>query len=329
MDMSFDQVTNHVAETAMAEGAVSPEDVLALRRVVWGEGDLTRDKIEAILAINLGIAQPGPEWTEFLVEALTVWLVDLAQPEGYVDEGMAQWLVSHLAAANRQATVAELEMLVKIEEKAVKTPGCLRDFALTAFASAVQHAGHVDAVMAARLRRLIFAEGSDEPGHVSEREADLLFRLKDIALGQANAPEWKQLFVQGVANHLQGCHNFVAPSAEREAELEGFMNRKEPGVLGFMGQMAKAAENEAHGRFGDPRFNEATLRAEHIGYDKSAHHSLFGGHDDELLGHDLEAEAKADAEMTSDKTGWLDREINADGKIDEFEAALLEFMRAG
>lgn len=343
MDMNFPDLTADLAEKAMTAGTVTPEGVLALRHIVWGEGDLSREKIEAILAINLGVDAPGPEWSEFLVEAITVWLVDRAQPEGYVDETAAQWLVGHLAAANRPASTAELELLVKIDEKAVKTPACLRDFALGAFDSAVTHAGHVDAKMAQRLRRLIFAEGSDEPGHVSAREADLLFRLKDGTVASPdNAPEWKQLFVQGVGNYLQGCHNFAAPVAGREAELEAFMNRKEPSTLGDLEEMEHSLPQAVGMAYGIVRHpiagqnEDPTLRAEHLGRDQDSVKTIgerlwdrFVVPDDELLGHDLESEAKADTAMTGDKTGWLGSELHGGTAHDEYEAALLEFLRQG
>jgi hypothetical protein len=58
--------------------------------------------------------------------------------------------------------------------------------------------GHVNAAEAAILRRVLFAPPA-MAGAVSCAEAELLFRLKDATLGAANALEWKQLFVQGVA----------------------------------------------------------------------------------------------------------------------------------
>jgi len=303
---SLSQISGQLAEAARATGGVRAEEVLAIRGAVWGAGELTRDKIEAVLAINLAVDQPNQEWTDFLAEAVTVWLVDLAQPQGYVEASAAEWLVAQLAAAKRAASTAELELLVKIEEKAVQTPACLRDFALRAFEEAVNHAGRIDQPMARRLRRLIFAEGGDSPGHVSQREAELLFRLKDLTVSADNAAEWKQLFVQGVGNFLQGCQNVAAPNRDRAQELERFMSASGPFTPG------EGRRLRAGGLAGQIRDAAALLR---------------DGHDH--FGADLAAAAAADARLTPEKDGWLHAEEHGAAPGDEYEAALQTFLQQG
>jgi hypothetical protein len=126
----------------------------------------------------------------------------------------------------------------------------------------------------------------------------MLFGIKDATLGAENAPEWKQLFVQGVGNYLQG---YVALSAqltrERAAELEAFMHDAESNVGRFFGRMARSAPNAFGVTFG--RRVTAPTYAERV--------------------------AAAEA-VTPEEKDWLDGAIGADGQVDEFERALLAFV---
>jgi len=126
----------------------------------------------------------------------------------------------------------------------------------------------------------------------------MLFRLKDATLGGDNAPEWKQLFVQGIANYLQGYSDPDAQiSHERATELQAFMTDTRSSVGGFLGRMAKASPNAFGKVFG--RKEEAPTRAEGVA---AAH------------------------EVTHSEREWLDARIDADGRVDEYERALLDFL---
>jgi hypothetical protein len=148
------------------------------------------------------------------------------------------------------------------------------------------------------LRAFVFASGGDRPAAVSKSEAELLFRIKDASAGHNNAPEWKQLFVQGVGNYLQGFSSAEPLSAERAAELEAFMNDTAINIGGFFARMANSNPLKA-------------VRAE------MAEDGDYLGFDDEVA---------AAAEVTSEEQTFLDRALNADGQIDELEKALLEFI---
>ena len=59
-----------IAQQAAADGTISPDEVLALRREAWPDGRISPDEAEAILAINDDVTAPTPEWTDFVVEAI-------------------------------------------------------------------------------------------------------------------------------------------------------------------------------------------------------------------------------------------------------------------
>ncbi|MEN8860833.1 MAG: hypothetical protein ABF282_10725, partial [Qipengyuania flava] len=148
------------------------------------------------------------------------------------------------------------------------------------------------------LRRAIFAPASERPAAVGRKEAEMLFRLKDATLEADNAPEWQQLFVQGVANYLQGYSDSNAHiSHERAQELEHFMNESRSSVGGFLGRMAKASPAAFGQVFG--RRDNGTSRLEDV----------------------VAAEAVTHAERE-----WLDAQIDANGRVDAYERALLDFL---
>src|SRR5690606_34643329 len=120
-------------------------------------------------------------------------------------------------------------------------------------------------------------------------------------LGAKNAPEWKRLFVQGVANYLQGVASRTAQiSRERAAELEAFMDDDTTRVSGFVGRMVTSAPNAfgmVFGRKQPVRDRFAELR---------------------------QAEA-----VTTDERQWPDAKVDADGQVDEYEQALIAFLAGG
>ncbi len=69
-----------LAEHAMADGTITAEEILKLRRAGWSDGRINPEEAEAIFVINHHLKQPGPEWTDFFVEAITEFIVNGAPP---------------------------------------------------------------------------------------------------------------------------------------------------------------------------------------------------------------------------------------------------------
>lgn len=298
-----------IARQAAADGVIAPDEILALRRQGWGDGQVTHEEAEAIFALDAALTARPTEWCDFLVEAIGEYVLNAWEPKGYVTDEQGAWLMSKVSADGRLDSMTELELLVRVLERAHNAPDSLKDFVLAEIERAVmsgsgptRKGGELQAGVVTeadcQARRTIFSAGGDRPAAVSREEAEMLFRIKDATLGAANAPEWKQLFVQGVGNYLQG---YVALSAqlsrERAAELDAFMNDTQSRVGRFVGRMAKGVPNGFGVVFG--RKGAAPSRA------------------------DRAAEAE---EVTPDEKAWLDSEIGADGQIDELEQALLAFV---
>lgn len=266
MSMHFDAL----AGRAVADGVISAEEILALRREGWSNGTIEPDEAEALFLANDAVRNPLPEWVDFFVEALTEYALASGSPRGYISQAMADTLVARISRDGQVDSMAELELIVRLLEKAVDVPTSLKDFALRQIESTVLTGSGptrrggltedgINAVEAGLLRRMIFAAGGDRPAAVSQAEAAMLFRLKDATLDRANAPEWKSLFVQGVANFLLASAQDQLP-ADRAVELERFMAIRgtgQGGVLGILGQMARSNVGDSfsvvrQGQMGSP-----------------------------------------------------------------------------
>ncbi|HLS80390.1 MAG TPA: hypothetical protein VK025_03200, partial [Steroidobacter sp.] len=188
------------------------------------------------MTLNDALAARSAEWCDFFVEAIGEFVINGSEPKGYVSDDNARWLMARLDRDGRLDSMAELELLVRVLERAANAPETLKTYALAQIEKAVltgtgptRSGGElapncVSDAEARLLRRVLFAAGGDGPAAVSRAEAELLFRLKDASRGAANGPEWKRLFVQGVGNHLMG---YVSPTAQldraRAGELESFV----------------------------------------------------------------------------------------------------------
>jgi len=310
MSMHFRDLASMVA----ADSAITADEVLSLRREGWGDGKIVPEEAEAVFAVNEALAEPSTEWSDFFVEALGEFIVNGVEPKGYVSDAQGDWLVERIDRDGRVETLTELELLVRLCERALSVPERLRAYALRQIELAVLtgegptrkggalEKGHVSKAEADLLRRVVFASGSDRPAGVSRAEAEALFRIKDASLANDNAPEWKQLFVQGVGNYLAGFTSYQPLAQERAAELESFMNDSRSSIGGFLGRMGKSSLRD---NFFDD-IADALGRAP------------------QKPDHDA-AVAKAREVGTEEET-WLESHIDADGKIDEYEAALLAFL---
>lgn len=312
MTMQF----RHLPDDAVIDGAISDDDILALRRQIWPDGMVDAAEAEEILAINETVQRPSKAWIAFFVEAITEFLLSTSHPHGYLSETQADWLIVRMDRDGRLDSPAKLELLVHLLEKLDATPDRMKQYVLVQIERAVVFgagptragedapaAGRITAEECALLRRVIFAPAGFGPARVSAEEAEMLFRIKDATLDADNAPEWKTLFVQGVANYLQAWQGTALPSAEQEEAHERFLSARNPGIGGFLGQMVRISPN---------------------GLVSGLRNGVFGRRPPE---RDFVAEERADYVVTPDEQHWLDAQIAADGQVDPLEQALIAFLR--
>ena len=300
-----------LAAESVSDGRISAEEIVELRRMGWADGLIGPDEAESLFTANDACNEPTPEWCDFFVEALSTFIVQTVPPAGYIDEEMGDELIARIDCDGKLGSMAELELLVRVLEIAQNAPDRLKAYALKQVEEAVLNgegptrhgelsAKGINETECTLLRRLIFAPAGDRPAAVSKDEAEMLFRLKDAALYDVNAPEWEKLFVQGVANYLFGFGGIEPLSNECAAELEKFMNQEGAGIGGFLGRMF-TSKPQVDGAFG----------------------SLLdiGPH-----APDIEGPTEDAAELTVEESSWLTDMLEADEELDPMEKALLAWV---
>lgn len=309
------EVSNLAARLAEA-GQVSDGDVLALRNLVWREDGISLEMLDALFLVNDRCAPASPAWIDFFAEAVEHALLHQTPPPGFLDEDGARWLRAKIDRDGRVATLGEIELLVSILENAENAPESLKAYALAQIEATITSGvgptrgpgpirpNCVDDAEVQLLRRLIFAGGGEGAIIVGGQEADMLFRIKDAALHGQNTPDWLQLFVQGVGNHLMAHSDYRPLSREDAARLNAEMDASTPSVAGFFRRMLPS---DMLGR----------------GTILDAFKSVFP-HGDELFARP--ASAVGAATLTPVEAAWLKTHIAADGETDPFEKALMTFI---
>ena len=307
-----------VAQRAAADGHITADELLALRREGWGDGIITRAEAEALFAVNDALRDRSPEWCDFFVEAIGEFVLNATPPRLQCSLEEAEWLIGQIDKDGRVESFVELETMVRIIERAENVPERLKDYVLAQIEREVLtgtgptrsggdlSATHISAAECRIIRRVIFASGGSAPAAVSRFEAEMLFRLKDATLADENAAEWDDLFIDGVANFLKG---FVLPNAqlshERKRELEAFVADNEANVGRFMGRVIREIPNVGN-HFGKV-FGKKPPKPEHTYIETLA----------------IEGE-----KVTEFESEWLDKLVAADGETDDLERRLIARLAA-
>jgi hypothetical protein len=306
-----------IAEAVAAEGRITAEALVALRREGWGDGIITRAEAEALFAVNNALKDRTTEWVDFFVEAIGEFVLNGSPPRLQCSDDEAAWLIAQIDHDGVIDSMAELETMVRILERAENTPDRLKNYVLAQIEREVLtgvgptrcggalSATHISAAECRIIRRVIFASGGHGPAAVTRFDAEMLFRLKDETLAEENAAEWDDLFIDGVANYLKG---FTLQNAqvshERKLELEAFVADNRANVGRFMGRVAK----------------EAPQVMNHFG-------KVFGKK--ASSGPDYTALAAEGEAITDYESEWLEGMIAADGEVDELESRLIARLAAG
>ncbi len=309
MDSPLDTITARL----IACGRVTPQDVMALRPLVWNDGRIAEAEADLLFKINTACYGTCPEWTDFFVEAGTTFLVEGGAAPGYIDDNEAAWLIARIDHDDRVDQIGELMLLVDVLEEALNVPDRLKAYAIAQIEAivttgkgptrmgAVLRPGTIEEAEVALLRRIFFASGSDGAAIISDGEAAALFRLKDATLGRENAPSWARLFVQLIGNHLMAHQTYNQLPEARAAELERFMDDNIPNVGRFLARMEAALSN--------PSQVMAALETQ-----------------DRVTAVEHDANVAASRAMTAEEARWLKLHIAADGELDDIEKALLAFV---
>ena len=99
---------------------ITDEEVLKLRRYVWADGSISPEEASQLFDLN-DAAAPSNDWSDFFVEAMCDDLIGRGQPRGYVTDADADWLMFHINRDGQVDSFAELELIVKLFERALRS----------------------------------------------------------------------------------------------------------------------------------------------------------------------------------------------------------------
>jgi hypothetical protein len=302
-----------------ATGRIGPEDVRRLRAVVFGNGIVSPEEAEWVIALDEALVERCPAWSEFYIGALTDYLVRQERPSGYVSDANAAWLVERISRDGIVNTASELELLVKILEVAVSAPPSLSAFALRQVAVAVATGngpladgrmlspGVIGEEEVALVRRILFAYGGGGAVGVSREEAEVLFDLNDASREVDNHPTWSDLFVKAVANFLMASRGYSVLSREEALRREEWLDAPPAGVTALFGSITSALLNNGLRGVWAAWREQETEQA--------------------VRNRETEAAIAANEVVTFEEVRWLADRIGRDGVIHENERALLVFLR--
>jgi len=301
-----------------ARGSIKDADVLKLRRSYYEDGAISAGEAETILALNDACPIQDPAWADCLIETITDFIVDTAEPVGYLNVENADWLIARIAKDGQIGSKTELELLVNVLDKARWVPQKLVRFALEQVRDAIRSgSGPLRAGRAAAgaivtetdvdlIRRILYSFGSDGNLAITRAEAEVLFEIDAATTEADNHPSWGDLFVKAIANSVMGASGYVAPPRAVALMRDAWLDRR--GEL----SIAEVLSGMAGG-----------LR------------SLFGGYRQQT------SEERAIARLTQQKieiitresitpaeVAWLAERIGRNGKLTANARALMVFLKA-
>lgn len=312
--MSFSAGPDAVRKIAES-GKISEEDVLILRREVFGDGVVGEAEAEMLFDLNEACTRQDAQWVEFFSEALTDYMVHQAEPEGYVSESNAKWLMKQVARDGVINTQSELDMMIRVLDKAQSSPDNLVAFVLQEVKRGVLEGegpvgrgrdlkpGIVGEAEVDILRKVLYAFGGDGNIAITRAEAEVLFDLNDATSEAENHPAWSDLFVKAVANFLMATSDYVVPTRQEALKREDWLEERD-GIGGFMSKMLSGSLKGIW---------HAYKRDEDI----ERYARLFGR--DNMIAHN--------ERITGVEADWLANRIGRDGKFHENEKALIDFIK--
>jgi hypothetical protein len=309
------------------KAALTADDAVTLRQIIYGQS-LTVDQAEAdaLFQLNADAGQLAPEWCALFIEAMADFVVRQQDPEGYVDDAKAEWLMGSVERYGR-VRGDELEMLIHVLEEADQVPAKLSAFVLSSVKAItlarLQKTGAVSALDIDRLRRLVFAKGGEANVAVTRHEAEALFDINDAQAGGPANPAWGDFFVRAVANAV-----LFEPiwASDREEELKREQWLADTSIHPLRRIQAALGDPAGTGAEMVAALHEVAEGLRSGYWDWAIHkHDLSPLQDRYEADEARETEAEA---VTADEAHWLVDRIGRDGRFDANEHALIDFLRA-
>ncbi len=301
-----------LADEILGHG-IDADEVLRLRREVFTDGIVSRDEARLFFYLTEHADTGNDEaWYDFFVEALSDFFVWKQEPEGYLSDEDAAFLVEEITRDGRIDNATEFALLVNVMSRLRSSPERVVVLALEGITRTVlggsgglfgperRRPDVIDPIDVDIIRTVVFAAGGDGSLTITKREADPLFELNNETIEAENAPEWQKLFVQAVGHFLMFPQGAPSVPDRAEAERRERWLEARRGTGGFMAGMASSIRAAFLGGGGESTANREALQ---------------------------EAEAFAHESIDDAEAAWLLSQIKRDGILHENEKALLAYVK--
>jgi hypothetical protein len=305
-------------EKLAADGRISADEALDVRRAIFPDGAVSRPEAEALYLLNERVGGDDPSWNACFVEAICDHLLLADAPQGHVSDEGAAWLESRIGRDAVLEGPTELALLLTLLDKAESCPARLSELARQYVGHAVLSGkgyegrdvalvpGQIGETELKMISRVLYASAGAGNVHVTREEAEWLFELDAATEGRAHVAGWRDLFVSALMNHL-----FAAgPSGllDRDAMLgrAEWLKAGTGGLGAFFGRIFAGGRQGYVDNVDQPSPSEA-----------------MDSHNQKREGDARVAEA-----LDASEAAWLVTRIRADGRRTANEQALVEAVRA-
>ena len=304
-----------------ADGYVTAEEVLELRRSVFADGIVSTHELDVLFALGERAPDGDREWLQFFAEAAADFYLREELPHGYLTDEEYETLKSRVTRDGEAASHLEIALLLRLLEEAVQTPQEMSTFVASQLKRSIceKSAGaSVEADDIKRMSRLIFAAGGDANVAVTREEAEFLFDIADAVAAAQNDPQWNDFFKKAVANHLMA-HIGYQPLSRRDALAHYTPDPNDGGPI-------ERAYFEDENLF-ERMKHDVHEMFQNIFTPKAAHRERVERR------YRQRNEARADGavaaeEITTEETDWIVDRIGRDGVFHSVEKDLIEHLRS-
>lgn len=303
--MSNDKLESLIRSVG-ADGHVSADDVIFLRKHVFADGVVSRAELAALFALAEKAPQGDKEWADYFAEASADFFLREEEPHGYLTAAEFEHIEAFITRDGKKASAIELGLLVALMEKATSTPPSMAEFTADQFLRLIRDrkgGPRINRADADLLRRYLYASAGDGAIAITKVEAELLFDLHEMTYAADNDASWADLFIKAIASHLMAHVGYRPLPREEALRLHAWVKDQTVDPKGFFGRMVSgglAGIRESYGR----------------------KQTVFG----KKNADDAIAAAIAE-QVNAQEADWLADRIGKNGKLDDIERALIHYMR--
>ncbi|MBU2583590.1 MAG: hypothetical protein KJ622_17930 [Alphaproteobacteria bacterium] len=297
-------------------GSIHDTDAAELRRAVYEDGGISKEEAERLIALNSACPVQSTEWSDLFREALTDFVVNQSEPEGYITQENADWLIANIAPDGMIKSRKELDLIVQMIDQARWSPSLLVAFALAQVSEAVIHSDgplrsnaeplRIDDDEVELVRRMIYAFGGDGNVAVTRAEAEMLADINDSLDQEHVNSAWVELYVKAMANFLLANSGYSVPSREAALRSDAWLDeRGELSPFELVQSIARTSLDDVIGEYRRLSIEESTLAR----LDREYRELITG------------------EEIDADEAAWLADRLARDGELTLAETALLSYIK--